>query len=156
MIRKDDIQKILEDYPGRDGLFVVELRIDRNNRISLFIDRMEGITIEECVKVSRLIEHSLDREKEDFELMVSSPGLDMPFQIREQYLKNIGKRLKIKLEDNSEVKGRLAAVTKDGIVLEKEKKEKKKGKRKKTPAGTEEKEYAFDEIQQAKLIIEFK
>jgi len=38
----------------------------------------------------------------------------------------------------------------------KEKKEKKKGKRKKTPAGTEEKEYAFDEIQQAKLIIEFK
>jgi len=156
MIRKDDIQKILEDYPGREGLFVVDLRIDRNNRISLFIDRMEGITIEECVKVSRLIEHSLDREKEDFELMVSSPGLDMPFQVREQYLKNIGKRLKIKLEDNSEVKGRLAAVTKDGIVLEKEKKEKKKGKGKKTPAGTEEKEYAFDEIQQAKLIIEFK
>ena len=156
MIRKDDIQKILEDYPAREGLFVVDLRIDRNNRISLFIDRMEGSTIEECVKVSRLIEHSLDREKEDFELMVSSPGLDMPFQVREQYLKNIGKRLKIKLEDNSEVKGRLAAVTHDGIVLEKEKKEKKKGKGKKTPAGTEEKEYAFDEIQQAKLIIEFK
>ena len=156
MIGKDDIQKILKGYPGREGLFVVDLRIDRNNRISLFIDRMEGITIEECVKVSRLIEHSLDREKEDFELMVSSPGLDMPFLVREQYLKNIGKRLKLKLKDNSEVKGRLAAVTEDGIIFETEKKEKKKGKGKKPPAETEEKEYAFDEIQQAKLIIEFK
>ena len=51
----------------------------------------EGVTIEECAKVSRIIESGLDREIEDFELEVSSPGLNSPFKVLPQYFKNIGK-----------------------------------------------------------------
>ena len=158
MIRKEDIQKIMETYPGREGLFIVELKVSPSNKISLFADRMEGITIEECVRISRFIEHKLDREKEDFELVVSSPGLDMPLRVKEQYLKNTGKNLKVTLRDHSEIKGKLIEVNDHGIVIEKEqKKGKKKGSRKKTAQeGPVRNEYAFDEIEQAKLIIEFK
>ena len=45
------------------------------------------------MSVSRNIEHNLDREKEDFELSVSSPGLDQPFVVPQQYLKNIGRKI---------------------------------------------------------------
>ena len=160
MIKKEEILKILEEYPDREKVFIVDLRISSSNKISLFIDRMEGITIEECVQLSRFIEHHLDREKEDFELVISSPGLDMPFLVREQYLKNKGKRLKIRLNNSKEIKGRLTEVNEKGIVLEEEiKKGKKKKKKKKEEKNDDNepapKEYPFEEIQQAKLIIEF-
>jgi ribosome maturation factor RimP len=156
MIKKEEILKILDEYPGREKIFLVDLRISSSNKISLFADRMEGITIEECVQLSRFIEHHLDREKEDFELVVSSPGLDMPFMVREQYQKNKGKRLKIRLTGNQEVRGRLVEVKENGIVFEKEI---KKGKKKKGKKSGEEEpaltEYPFEKIEQAKLIIEF-
>jgi ribosome maturation factor RimP len=154
MIKKEKILEIIREYPKSEELFIVDLRISNTNKISLFADRMEGITIEECVKLSRFIEQHLDREKEDFELVVSSPGLDMPFLVKEQYLKNIGKRLKIRLNNHQELKGKLTEVKENSIVLETEL---KKSKKKKT--GKEEpvkKEYSFNDIQQAKLIIEFK
>ncbi len=158
MIKKEEILKILEDYPGREEIFVVDLRISSSNRISLFVDRMEGIPIEECVKLSRFIEHHLDRDKEDFELMVSSPGLDMPFLVKEQYRKYTGKQIKLKLKDGRERKGQLVEVSEDGIVFEEKRKTDKKKNRKKKKVEEEpvRKAYSFDEIEQAKLIIEFK
>ena len=157
MIKKEEIQKIIEEYPGRDDIFIVDLRISSSNRISLFADRMEGITIEECVKLSRFIEHHLDREKEDFELVVSSPGLDMPFLTREQYMKNTGKRIRIKLNDNKEIKGLLKEVKENSIVVEEEeKKGKKKNKKQQAEEEPKKRELSFDDIQQTKLIIEFK
>ncbi len=157
MIKKEEILNILEDYPGRDEFFMVDLRISSANRISLFVDRPEGITIEECVKISRFIEHRLDREKEDFELMVSSPGMDMPFLVKEQYQKNAGKQIKLKLKDGRELKGTLVEVSEDGIVLEEKiKKSKKKGRAQKAPETPGKKNISFEEIEQAKLIIEFK
>ena len=158
MIKKEEILKILEDYPGREEIFVVDLRISSSNRISLFVDRMEGIPIEECVKLSRFIEHHLDRDKEDFELMVSSPGLDMPFLVKEQYRKYTGKQIKLRLKDGRERKGQLVEVSEDGIVFEEKRKTDKKKNRKKKNEEEEpvRKVYSFDEIEQAKLIIEFK
>ena len=55
---------------------------------------MNGITIDECASLHRHIENNLDREKEDFELQVSSPGLDMPFAVIDQYYKNEGEKLR--------------------------------------------------------------
>jgi len=153
MIKKEQIQEIIREYPQREGLFIVDLRISNSNKISLFADRMEGITIQECGKLSRFIEHHLDREKEDFELVVSSPGLDMPLQVKEQYLKNIGNRLKIRLNNHQEIKGKLIEVKKETIIIEPDPKKKKKKTEKEEPG---KKEYSFDDIQQAKLIIEFK
>ena len=53
-----------------------------------------GVSVKDCVDVSRNIEHNLDREK-DFELQVSSPGLDQPFMVMQQYLKNIRKQVSV-------------------------------------------------------------
>jgi len=157
MIKKETIEKILESYPGREGLLIVHLHISPANKISLFADRMEGITIDECVNISRHIEQHLDRDQEDFELIVSSPGLDMPFLIHEQYVKNVGKKVKVRLTDKKEMKGLLREVTDEGIVLEEEEKKKKKKNSapKEGPGGPRRHHLPFTQIQQTKLIIEF-
>ncbi len=64
---------------------------------------MKGITIDECAAIHRHIEKSLDRDKEDFELQVSSPGLDMPFGVIEQYYKNEGKKVEVVDNEGSKV-----------------------------------------------------
>ena len=73
-----------------NGNYLVEVKISSKNAISVKMDNLHsGVSIKDCVSVSRNIEHNLDRESEDFELQVSSPGLDHPFKVIEQYQKNI-------------------------------------------------------------------
>ena len=62
MIDKNKIDKLVNDTLKESSLFVVELKVDSQNNISVIIDGDEGVSIDKCVEVSRLIEGSLDRE----------------------------------------------------------------------------------------------
>jgi len=97
---------------------VVDTRVDSANRISVEVDKPEGITIEECVNISRAIESELDRETEDFELEVSSPGLTEPFKVLEQYRKNCGRQVDVVKRDGQKISGLLQHTDDDGITLE--------------------------------------
>ena len=59
------------------------------------IDGDNGVLVEDCMFVSRAIEHNLDRETEDFSLEVSSVGATTPLVHKRQYKKHIGRILKI-------------------------------------------------------------
>ena len=73
------------------GAFVVDLSVSADNQIRLTLDHLRGITIEECVQVSRALEEQLNRDEEDFSLEVSSADLTAPFVHPLQYRKHIGK-----------------------------------------------------------------
>ena len=160
MIGKENILKIVREYPGGKDFFVVDIRISPSNRVSVFVDRMGGVSIDECAKVSRFIENHLDREKEDFELIVSSPGLDAPFTVYEQYLKNIGKKIKIQLKNGETHLGKLTAMENDAITLEEQvKKREKQGQAKKNKnkeINIKTAVYPLTEIKTAKPDIEIK
>ncbi|MCD6200437.1 MAG: ribosome assembly cofactor RimP [Bacteroidales bacterium] len=160
MIGKENILKIVREYPGGEDFFVVDIRISPSNRVSVFVDRMGGVSIDECAKVSRFIENHLDREKEDFELIVSSPGLDAPFTVYEQYLKNIGKKIKIQLKNGETHLGKLTAMENDAITLEEQvKKREKQGQAKKNKnkeINIKTAVYPLTEIKTAKPDIEIK
>ena len=80
-----------------ENQFIVALEIDAANKIYIEVDdKSAPISITDCIKVSRGVEHNLDREEEDFALEVTSPGLDRPFKVFEQYVKNIGRPVKVK------------------------------------------------------------
>ncbi|MGD0756132.1 MAG: ribosome assembly cofactor RimP [Bacteroidales bacterium] len=120
MIEKQKIQGLVEEYVSGTGLFLVSVKVSNANRITVLADKNEGITIDECAAIHRHIEKGLDRDKEDFELQVSSPGLDMPFVVIEQYLKNEGRRVEVVDNDGSKFTGRLKNVTEGGFELETE------------------------------------
>ena len=118
MISKDIVKNIVLSVIGDSAIFVVDVKVAGGNKISVEVDKPEGITIEECVKISRAIESGLNRETEDFELEVSSPGLNEPFKVMEQYRKNCGRQVEVLDRDGQKVSGLLQHVDDEGIVLE--------------------------------------
>jgi ribosome maturation factor RimP len=120
MIEKQKIEELFEEHARGTGLFLVSVKVSNSNRIIVLADKNEGITIDECASIHRHIENGLDRDKEDFELQVSSPGLDAPFSVIEQYRKNENKKVEVVDNDGSRFTGKLKNVTTGGFELETE------------------------------------
>lgn len=158
MITKETVIALAEERMAEinKGLFLVELVISTSNVIHLEIDSEIGnVSIDDCIRVSRNVEHNLDREEEDFELSVSSAGLDKPLRAYKQYPKNIGRTLTVLTTDNQNIEGVLTAVTEKEIVIETRKKEKLEGKKKKVEI-VEQTPILLEQIKEAKIVISFK
>jgi ribosome maturation factor RimP len=158
MIAKEKIIALAEERIAEinKGLFIVDISINVNNIIHLEIDSEVGnVSIDDCIRVSRNIEHNLDRETEDFELNVSSAGLDKPLRNYKQYKKNIGRTLNVKILEKPTIEGILKAVEEDKIIIETRKKEKVENKKKKIEL-IEENKVPLAEIKEAKIVISFK
>ena len=155
MLENSHILNLINSHISGTDKFLVDLKISPSNKIEIYIDAVSGLSVKDCVSLSRHIESSLDREKEDFELEVSSPGAEEPFKVREQYTKNVGRKLKIELLDGTELKGTLKKHEGSTIILEilnKEKKERGKGKITKNENITLE----LDKVKKAGVILSFK
>ena len=93
MIKKEELRNVAEFKIRELGGFLVDLKINSSNAITLFFDRMEGVSLKHCVQLTRYIEDNFDREIEDYALTVCSAGLENPFIVKEQYQKNKGKEV---------------------------------------------------------------
>lgn len=139
-----------------NGLFIVELTISASNVIHLELDKHEGgVSVSDCVSVSRNIEHNLDREQADFELHVSSAGLDKPLRVLPQYIKNIGRTVEVVLNNGQKAEGVMVAADENGITIESSKKVAIEGKKKKEII-VEQQVLPFDQIKETKIVITFK
>jgi ribosome maturation factor RimP len=154
MIDKEIVIKLVEEKLD-EKMFIVEVSVSKSNAINVFVDSFDGMTIEKCIEISRHIEHSFDRENEDFELQVSSPGLTENFRVRQQYIKYQGREIELITGDDQKLKGLLREASSEGIVLETSSKEKVEGQNKKQMVIKEYK-LKYDEIKSAKAVITFK
>lgn len=148
MINEADIRKLVEEKLEGTDMFIVELHVSSSNRIVVELDGMTGVSIDDCVQVSRHIEGSLDREVQDFELLVSSAGIDKPLRDRRQFVKNIGREVKVRLADNSELRGVLMEAG-DEVKL-------KLPASKKSKLPERESLVSWENMKETKLIISFK
>lgn len=126
MIPQKRIKELAEERIAEHDptIYIVEIHVGAGNNILVEIDKENGyVSIEDCVKISRNIEHNLDRETEDFSLEVSSAGIDKPLRVFKQFIKNTGRQVKVKLAEKGSLEGVLVSADKEGLVLEtKEKK----------------------------------
>ena len=99
-----------------ETLFLIDLSISVNNKIQITVDGDNGVPLSECIRISRNVENSLDREEEDFSLEVSTPDISHPLKDKRQYVKNINRILKVKTAEE-EIEGTLVEADKDKIVL---------------------------------------
>ncbi len=97
--------------------FLVDLEIKEGNKILLFVDADNGITVQQLKMINRQVEAAFDRDIEDFDLTVSSPGLDRPFKVKRQYTNNVGRWVKVKLNDGEIVIGQLIDVNENEMTL---------------------------------------
>ena len=156
MISKREIIKLAEERINElnNGNYLVAVHISAKNSIKVKMDNInQGVSIKDCVSVSRNIEHNLDREKEDFELQVSSPGLDQPFVVINQYLKNLGNKVTVTTKSNTVLIGELLEANKKEITLKEIKIKKNTATKKKTMENIHQ--IMMSEIKETKLIISF-
>jgi ribosome maturation factor RimP len=114
MIQETYLKEILEPVIRDNQLLLVDVHITPQNRITIVIDSIKGVTIDDCVLVNRYVEERLDRESEVFHLEVSSPGADQPLKIREQYLKHRGRKMQIELLTGKQLTGTLRKYRRKG------------------------------------------
>lgn len=140
-----------------NGLFVVELNISPANVIQVELDKYEGnVSVDDCIRVSRNVEHNLDREEQDFELTVTSAGLDRGLRVFAQYQKNIGRGVKVKLiEGSGKIEGTMISATEEQITVQTTRKERIEGKKKKETI-VEDHVILMADIRQTKLVLSFK
>lgn len=117
MITKEHILAIANDHLKNSQVFVTGVKIGTDNKINVFIDGDSGVTIKDCVALSRAIEGSLDRDRDDFSLDVSSHGAASPLIMPRQYNKHIGRNFEIRLGDGSKLEGELAGCDDEKIRI---------------------------------------
>jgi ribosome maturation factor RimP len=131
MVSKEKILDLIKDQLAEKELFIISLEISSSNNIKVIIDGMKGVSINDCVMLSRRIEHNLDRDEDDFELEVSSAGITEPFRIREQYLKNLGREVEVVLKNGLKETGKLINADDNRFGIKVEKWVRTEGKKKK-------------------------
>jgi len=154
MITSHKVRDIVLNSIAQGELYIVEVTVAPGNRINVIIDSMKGATIDDCVMVNRSIEQQLDREVEDFELEVSSPGLTQPFKVLQQYHKNIGREVEVIRKDGQKQVGKLLAMDNNIMTIEIQKRVKLEGK-KRPEWITEQHKIDINEVKSTKLVINF-
>src|SRR5690554_3385520 len=153
---KQEIEEIVEKHLPDESHFVVEVGIAGNGPrqvVRILIDADTGVSIETCASVSRSVGEELEAKglmESAYTLELSSPGLDYPLISRRQYEKNIGRNLRIFLQDNGEVEGVLQAIGSSSLTL------KVKGKEKGKKATEEELTIALEQVRKSIVLVSFK
>jgi ribosome maturation factor RimP len=154
MINAANIRELAEAKIAEGTNFIVDIIVKPGNNIFILIDNDNGVSIKDCVEMSRHVESGLDREVEDFELHVSSPGLDKPFKTLRQYQKYIGKQVAVTDKENKKLSGKLLMADEGGISIEVKSKEAANGKKGKQ-AIINNINLTFNQIKETKVVISF-
>lgn len=147
------VEKLLteEILSQEEDLFLVEITHkgnSGNSRLQVLIDGDQGLDIGRCAKVSRQLGAQLeemDLIPGKYNLEVSSPGIDQPLKLKRQYVKNIGRSLKVELNDGEVIEGLLKSVKEEQFELEIEKKKEKVVS-----------SIAMSDVKKSKVIVSFK
>lgn len=133
--------------------FLVELVFKNQkpkSKLTVLIDGDQGISIDKCAELSRWLGKQIEEQnliQNAYTLEVSSPGVDTPLQSKRQYIKNVGRNVKVWLADNRKEVGKLEQVEDSHIVIQPEPKGKEKFPLMEIP---------FDQIQKTKVMVSFK
>jgi len=117
-----DLPTRLEPVLAGLGYELVMLERAGRGLIRLFIDKPDGITIEDCVKVSNHLTHWFTVENIDYDrLEVSSPGLDRPLVRPQDYARFAGEpvtlKLRVPMDNRRRLSGQLVGLEDDTVKL---------------------------------------
>ena len=105
----DRVVRIVENFatPLLDemGLELVEVQFRQESgwKLRLFIDRNEGVNVDDCASVSRQVATYLEVEDiigHAYTLEVSSPGIERPLKRLEDFVRFSGKKIRVKLSES--------------------------------------------------------
>lgn len=121
-ILKEKIQEWLLPKLEEMGGFLVDIRHNpSNSKFEVFIDTDTGVTINQCEEVSRYLQFYMEADAafgNNYLLDISSPGMENPFRVERQYLKNIGKTVEVVLHSGIKKEGLLEQYDAEKLTLQ--------------------------------------
>ena len=154
MLNKDDIAQCVRQAIPSQEIFLVDVNVSPDNRVTVELDSDHGMDVDTCVQISRAIEAEFSRDDEDYELEVGSAGLTAPLKVHRQYVKNIGNTLEVLTNDGIKLRGTLTAVDDDTFTIRSQKKEKAPGQKRPVMVDVDS-QIPFAAVKKANLHLEF-
>ena len=152
---KTFIEDKLTDHLSETPYYLVEVNLLPNKKLEVFIDSDNNVTLDQCSSINQYLIDLIDLNTEierDFQIEVSSPGINRPFNSIRQYQKNLNRVLEITLADNRVLEGRLNEILEDKIEILEIIKTKNKNLHK---AKTKPHLISINEIKQSKVLVTF-
>ncbi|MBQ2364923.1 MAG: ribosome assembly cofactor RimP [Alistipes sp.] len=149
------VAEIAEKHLAGTDMFVVECKMSPMGEIELLVDSDTAVKLEDCARLNRAIEAELDREVEDYSLMVASAGIGSELKLLRQYRKILGSSVEVLLKDGIKILAKLNDADQDGIVISYEEKQSVEGKKRKQTVEVT-KSYKWEEIKYVKEWLDFK
>ena len=95
-----------------------------NPTLRIFIDNENGVTVEDCEKVSKHISRVIEADDTysiNSTLEVSSPGIERKFFNKDQYINYLGYTIKVRYRDSGKqfkgIKGVLTTISEKGLII---------------------------------------
>lgn len=120
---EDQILEVANNNLSDPSHFIVDIDISKGKgpkKVKILLDGDEGVNIDDCADLSRAVSNEIEEKNlidTAYTLEVSSPGIDFPLTTERQYKKNIGRKVKVQLHDDKELKGELKQVANDVITV---------------------------------------
>ena len=124
---KEKILEIIKEDIEKEGFEIVEVKTFNSHgktNINVFIDKPGGVTLSDLEKATGIISFLLDGSDlniSNYDLEISSPGLDRPLVNESDFVKNTGKTVMLNLSEpfgdiKSYIEGKIISV-KNGVVV---------------------------------------
>ncbi len=145
---EEQIAKVLNERFKEEDLatcFLIDIKTSASNKLTVFVDADDQLTIEKCRKISRFLEDKIEQNEwlpEHYTLEVSSPGLDKPLKFKRQYAKQVGRTAAIVLSDGQKIEGRIRSVSEQFLTIELD--------------DNDHREISWDDIEETKILVSFK
>lgn len=124
---KNEIKLLAEPILTQAKFDLIEIKMSRfkgEYRLQLFIDSDNGVPLDDCARLSRLIGAAFEATElfdAGYLLEISSPGLDRPLVGYRDFRRRVGERMRVDFvidEKETSAEGLLAEVAEDFVVLE--------------------------------------
>jgi ribosome maturation factor RimP len=149
------IEAVVGGFTAETDLFLVEVKVSPMNEVEVVLDSDTGVSIDQCVALSRAIEEAFDRDVEDFELSVMSAGIGQPLKLARQYRKALGKPVEVVMKDGMKYAGLLESADEGSITVVWEEKQLVEGKKRRQTVEVR-KEFLLSEVKSTVRQLAFK
>lgn len=154
MIDRQALSDFVEQKLKDTGCFLTDVKVTPDNQITVEIDSMNAVDIDECVSLTRAIEAEFDRDKEDYGLEVGSAGLTSPLRVPRQYEKHIGHDVEVLTNDGRKIHGMLKEADAEGFTVATERKVEPEG-AKRPVTETVEERFGYGDVKHTKYDLKF-
>lgn len=153
MLNKEYVETTVNKALEGTTAFIVDITLSPSNMVNVYIDKPEGIVVADCIKINKLLATELETQNINAEITVSSPGLEEPLKVTQQYVKNIGRTVKVVTKTGEEKTGKLLAANIDGIELETTERIKNGNKKEEV---SNHFQYTYNQLAKTQIVLSFK